>query len=213
MKIIAISDIHSRLDYQPSVTSRLGKADLVLVAGDITNFGDHKEASVIVERLLQYNNNILAVPGNCDHVGVNDTLISHGIDIHGRERCFKGITLFGLGGCNNTPFHTPNEYSEPDMTMLLSRFSRNPQAGKFIFLSHAPPYKTKLDRVFFGFHAGSKAIRKFIEQTHPDLVVCGHIHEARGFDYIGDTLILNPGAFPKHLAEIDFNERISFQLH
>jgi hypothetical protein len=37
---------------------------VVLKAGDITNFGGREEANLIIERLLCWNHNILAIPGN-----------------------------------------------------------------------------------------------------------------------------------------------------
>jgi Icc-related predicted phosphoesterase len=40
---------------------------------------------------------------------------------------------------------------------------------------------------------GSIAVRTFIEEKQPLLCVTGHIHESKGQDYIGRTLVLNPG--------------------
>jgi hypothetical protein len=37
-------------------------------------------------------------------------------------------------------------------------------------------------------------VRAFIETYRPDVAVVGHIHEGRGVDRIGDTLVLNAGA-------------------
>jgi hypothetical protein len=66
--------------------------------------------------------------------------------------------------------------------------------------------------VFFGFHVGSKAVRRVIEYFQPDVFVCGHIHEARGFDYLGNTLAINPGPFPKHYAIIELSDTIKYEL-
>ena len=35
---------------------------------------------------------------------------------------------------------------------------------------------------------------RFIETARPDVAVVGHIHEGRGVERIGDTLVLNAGA-------------------
>ena len=40
---------------------------------------------------------------------------------------------------------------------------------------------------------GSTAVREFIEEVQPDVCVCGHIHESRGVDRIGRTVVVNPG--------------------
>jgi len=44
-------------------------------------------------------------------------------------------------------------------------------------------------------HVGSREIRRFIEMGKPFLCITGHIHESRGVDEIGETRIVNPGAF------------------
>lgn len=213
MKILALTDIHSRVYYTQQVTNQLQQADLVLIAGDITNFGDREEANLIIEKLLLLNRNILAIPGNCDHVGVLDTLVARNMNLHAATKITGNTMFFGIGGCNKTPFHTPQEYSEQEIAGLLGNFAKTPDVDRFIFISHAPPYKTKLDRVILGFHVGSKAIRNFIEDFKPDVVVCGHIHEARGYDYIGEALIINPGPFPKHYGLIQINGKIEFELY
>ena len=37
-------------------------------------------------------------------------------------------------------------------------------------------------------------MRAFIETERPDVAVVGHIHEGRGTDRVGSTLVLNAGA-------------------
>ena len=213
MKIFALSDIHSRLDYPEPVTAQLRSADLVIIAGDITNFGNHEDAKKVIASITAYNARVLAVPGNCDRPGVAELLFNNGMNIHGKARIVNDVMLFGLGGCNKTPFHTPQEYSNREMARLLQGFHRRPNIEKYILVTHAPPHKTKLDRVFFGLHVGSKAIREFIEYFTPDLAICGHIHEARGVDCIGKTVVINPGTFPEHYALINFDTSLHYELH
>ncbi len=52
-----------------------------------------------------------------------------------------------------------------------------------------PPHGTR-DELPFG-HVGSKAIQKFVDRV--DLIVCGHIHEAKGIEIVGKTVVVNPG--------------------
>jgi Icc-related predicted phosphoesterase len=55
--------------------------------------------------------------------------------------------------------------------------------------------------------AGSRAARDFIERTKPTLVLCGHIHEARGQTRIGPTLVVNCGpAYNGHHVLIELND-------
>ncbi len=71
-----------------------------------------------------------------------------------------------------------------DLNLLTDRHD----LSQAIFLFHAPPYQTKLDRVArFGKmidhvpldeNVGSIAIKRFIEQRQPLLTLHGHIHES-----------------------------------
>ena len=70
---------------------------------------------------------------------------------------------------------------------------------KIILVTHAPPYKTRLDKL--GIHCGNKSIRKFIDKNKIDLVICGHLHENFGKeDKINKTRLINPGPFGKILT-------------
>jgi len=212
MKIIGIADIHDRLDYPAAAIEQLRSSDLVLIAGDITNFGDKDEAQKVIQRIAEYNPRILAVPGNCDRAGVNRMISEYGMNLHGTSTVFGGVMFLGLGGCNKTLFHTPMEYADDEMTAIFSKFERMPGIDKCVLVTHVPPYKTKLDRIFIGLHVGSKPVRRFIERFQPDIALCGHIHEARGVDTLGKTVIINPGPFPKHYALLDLGEKAEYVL-
>jgi hypothetical protein len=213
MHLIAITDIHGRECLGKTAAKPLCDGDLVLIAGDITNFGGKSDAELIIKEIKAFNENILAIPGNCDQHGVNEVLQSNQIDLHTRTRKIEDIAFYGIGGCSKTPFHTPQEYSESEIEKMLNCFQKSDDARFHVLVSHSPPAKTKVDRVLVGLHVGSKAVRRFIEELQPDLVICGHIHEARGIDKIGKSIIINPGPFPKHYAIINMKETISYELH
>jgi uncharacterized protein len=61
-----------------------------------------------------------------------------------------------------------------------------------IIISHNPPYGV-VDKIFNGKHVGSKILLNAIKMYSPKLVLCGHIHEARGKAKIGQTLVYNLG--------------------
>ena len=70
---------------------------------------------------------------------------------------------------------------------------------KTIYVIHAPPFNTKLDIITTGTHAGSKAVRRFIEKEQPLLTLHGHIHESPSMsgswhDKIGKTICINVGS-------------------
>ena len=72
MIIIALTDIHGKIDYLPAISDSLQQADLVLIAGDITNFGGRDRAERIISSISQYSKQILAVSGNCDSPSVEE---------------------------------------------------------------------------------------------------------------------------------------------
>jgi Icc-related predicted phosphoesterase len=190
----------------------LREGDVVVVAGDITDFGSAEEARPIITALQEANPNLLAVHGNCDQLDVNDMLNDAGVSIHLRSRQIDENWFYGVGGSNISPFHTPQEIKDEQLAELLSNCNKPLNVKKHIFVTHAPPFNTKVDRTFFGAHVGSKSVRSYIEKFTPDLVLCGHIHEARGVDRIGNSLIINPGPFPAHYAMVTISEKITYTL-
>jgi Icc-related predicted phosphoesterase len=63
-----------------------------------------------------------------------------------------------------------------------------------ILVCHCPPLGTPLDRVRQGVHAGSRAVREFIDRCQPEYFFCGHIHEAEGVQAeLGRTRAVNVG--------------------
>ncbi|MGQ9818166.1 MAG: metallophosphoesterase [bacterium] len=210
MKIIALSDIHGRTGYDKKTIDILSGADLIIIAGDITNFGGKNDAGVVLDEIMELNQNVLAIPGNCDRPDVIDLLKAKGVNLHGEIREFRDILFFGVGGSGLTPFNTPQEYSDDEFEAILNRYKKDKYLN--IFVSHSPPYKTKVDKTLMGIHAGSKKVREFIERYQPQICICGHIHEARNIDQIGKTTIVNPGIFPKFCALIEIVKEIRVEL-
>ncbi len=100
----------------------------------------------------------------------------------------------GVGCSINTPFGTPSEISEDEMTQYLEdTYHELGDYEQLLLVVHDSPFNTKLDVIGNGMHVGSKSVRNFIEKHQPDIVLCGHIHESRGEDYIGKSRIFNPG--------------------
>lgn len=212
MQITCITDIHGRKDYAQPVKNALRTADLVICCGDLTDFGSAQDAELILEEIRRQNPNILAVPGNCDQPGVNTVLSASNINLHNNIKIVDSIAFYGLGGSNPSPFHTPQELEDDQIEKILMNYKKVKDARLQVFVTHAPPQHTKLDRTFFRQHVGSKAVRMFIEKFQPDLVLCGHIHEARGSDTINQTIVINPGPFPDHYARISLGDDITYEI-
>ncbi len=196
MKIISFGDIHEDYRNLIPLKNELKNADLVIVTGDLTNFNGRKEAEKVIEEIMKYNKNILAQLGNLDQPEVNDYLTERGINLHGNGFIKDDIGIFGVGGSNLTPFNTPTEFNEDEIeTFLLNGIDKVRNAKFKIMVPHMPPKDTKLDIISAGVHVGSQSVRDFILKHKPDIVLSGHIHEARGSDKIEETVAFNAGMF------------------
>ncbi len=205
MKIIAFGDIHmatAEVERIPGIK----EADLLILSGDLTNFGGARETKTVLDDILRSNPNVLAQFGNLDSPEVNEYLEQLDINLHGQARLVQGeVCIIGVGGSNFTPFGTPSEFPEKELAALADRAFRQGQEYialaqplhrrkiPLILISHVPPYNTAVDALYSGKHVGSKAIRAAIEYYQPDLCITGHIHEAKGRDTIYNTPIYNHG--------------------
>jgi Icc-related predicted phosphoesterase len=191
MKILAISDPHGNYSKINEIVERAGDFDLVVIVGDITNFGPDEKVEELME---MFDKPVLAIPGNCDQKSILKALdASKAINLHGKAEQIGKIRFIGLGGSNPTPFNTPFELPEEEIEKVLEGMvcsaENTRDCGPIVLLTHAPPHGAR-DELPFG-HVGSKAIRKFVDRV--DLIVCGHIHEAKGTEKIGKTVVVNPG--------------------
>lgn len=189
MRIFAIADPHGDYSKIKGLLKKAGEIDLVLVAGDITNFGPDEKA---LELLELFDVPILAVPGNCDQPSILKVLDnSKAINLHENSYTIDDTVFIGYGGSNPTPFCTPFEMQECDIGEGLEEIVKKSESNnvKIVLLTHAPPHGF-LDEVPSG-HVGCTSISAFIGRA--ELIVCGHIHEARGVVREKGTVIVNPG--------------------
>ena len=194
MKIVAISDIHGNYE----VLKKLPEYDLLIIAGDITNFSPAEITDKVFEIVKKP---LLAVPGNCDPIAVLKKLENRNVSLHGNAKIINNIGFFGCGGANG--FIAGLGFTEEEIREILNRgFEKIPDGVPKVLVSHAPPYGY-CDRIAIGEHVGSIAVAEFIGNV--DLIICGHIHEARGVEKEKGTVIVNGGFGEKgEFAEIEF---------
>ncbi len=102
----------------------------------------------------------------------------------------------------------------------LEQLTRHENLEHAIFLFHAPPYRSNLDRaaldgymvdsVPLDVHVGSIAIQRFIQQRQPCITLHGHIHESARItgswsDTIGRTHCFSAAHDGKELALVRFD--------
>jgi Icc-related predicted phosphoesterase len=143
-----------------------------------------------------------------DSPAIDERLVELGVSIDGRGVTIDNIGFFGASAAPLSPLHTPYEVAEDELARRAERgLADVSDAALTIFCPHAPPHGTVCDRLPSGEHVGSTAVRELVEREQPDVVLCGHIHEARGRDEIGRTVVANPGpAGGSHYAVIEIGD-------
>lgn len=188
-RALIFSDIHN--DTRALEKLMAIDADYYFCAGDLVSWqrGLDKMAEILKPRA----DRVYVLPGN--HESESDIAqfcARHGFkNFHGQAIEVAGVHIAGLGYSSPTPFDTPGEYTEEELASRLKKFAN---LTPLVLICHAPPLDTTLDRVHEGLHAGSRAVREFIEKYQPRDFFCGHIHEAEGtVEQIGPTRAQNVG--------------------
>ena len=195
VRLVCFGDIHMAFHAVERLAATLREADCAILVGDLTNFGDPPDAFRVVDAVRAHCPNVLAVTGNLDMPQVIDAFRAEGISLHGEGRRLGPVGIFGCGGSNVTPMDTPTELEEDDIRATLERgHEAVADAPLRLMVCHTPPFDTRLDRLVNGRPVGSPAVRAFIETHRPHVAVVGHIHEGRGIDRVGDTMVANGGA-------------------
>ena len=196
MKIISFGDVHMATRNLERMGEVMRDTELVIVSGDLTNFGGVDDARKVITDVRRSCASVLALPGNLDKREVIPFLEAEGVALHGKGLVIDGVGIFGCGGSNITPFGTPMELSEDEIYATLRAGYETVRAVRpLLMICHTPPYDTKCDRIMSGKPVGSSAARRFIEEVKPEVCISGHIHESAGVDEIGPTKILNAGPF------------------
>ena len=196
MKIISFGDVHEDINNLAKIRPVLETADIVAISGDLTNCHGMAEAKKVVDAVKVYNNRVLAQYGNMDKPDVDTYLTKEGINLHGNGFVFEDVGIFGCGGSSPTPFNTPSEISDEDIEKYLIKGYRKVKDARWkVMICHTPPKDTATDAIRGGVHVGSSTVRNFMVKYKPYVCVSGHIHESRGTDTVGNTLVLNAGLF------------------
>ncbi|MEM2122895.1 MAG: metallophosphoesterase [Candidatus Bathyarchaeia archaeon] len=187
-------------------------SDLILVMGDLA-FNRIERSKEALKDLGRVSRRLFFVPGNMDPRELAEYSSGNVYPLHGRCRSYRGVGFLGLGGAPRGPFGTPFEYDEEYAGSLLKRGLGEYKDERLIVVSHSPPYGSRLDLTYRGVHAGCKALRGFIEEVRPTLVVCGHIHEARGIDELSGVTVVNPGPiYAGYYAYIEVDGELRVEL-
>lgn len=184
MKILSIADIHGSQYRLNILLDNIEKyfPDLVVICGDITQFGP---ADVAINLLNQIKVKTLAIHGNIDPQDILRAIDeSNAINIHLKSVFVNKIQFLGIGG---------NINDQDFSNLIITNNNKNLDEiikNSTILVTHIPPYGLQ-DKAFLGFHSGSKKIKDIVNKHNPRLVLCGHIHENPGYIKYKNSIIVN----------------------
>ena len=198
MKILAASDFHgdSRLAEKLAKKAEENNVDLVVLCGDLTQVD--QSANNLIGHFVKRNKKVIFVPGNHDTLATADFLAElYGAkNLHGYYYRLKEIGLFGCGFANIGL----NQLTEDEFFYTLKKgFKYVKDMKKKIMVTHVHPDGSLIGKLT-RFIPGSTGVRKAVEELKPDILLCGHVHEADGVEeVIGTTRVINVGRTGKIL--------------
>ena len=197
MKLLAFTDIHGSFLAIKKLKAKIKKEkpDFLVCAGDVSIF-ESKILKIFAE-LNKLKKQIVMVHGNHDGEEAFSSLsrkFKNLVFIHKKYFIIDNLLVFGHGGGG---FSERDREFEKLAAKNFSKLIKGNPGKKTILLTHAPPYKTKLDKIG-KLYCGSISYRRFVEKNKIDFMICGHIHENFGKeDKIGKAKVINPGPFGK----------------
>ena len=215
MKIVALGDIHCRIDSIELIQGLIGELnhgfDAMVLAGDLTDHGLPEEAEVLAGQLKEYSVPIIAILGNHDHEGGKADEISAVMRSAGVTMLDGSVIEFGTVGFVGTkgfcggfdenmiqPFgeaalKTFIRSSIDEVLNLENALAKLQTCEHKIAVLHYAPIKATLigePPELFPF-LGTSRLAEAIDRRGVDIIVHGHAHHGSPY---GRTL----GNIPVH---------------
>ncbi|HIH05480.1 TPA: hypothetical protein HA281_01475 [Candidatus Woesearchaeota archaeon] len=196
MKLLVFTDTHNSRKALKNVAAlcRKQEPDAIVCCGDISIF--EMNLGKTIRFLAGLKKPLIIVNGN--HEGERSMAklcrrVPNAHFVHDSNEIIGDVLFLGYGGDGFSVI----DPAFVKVSKSLERIIKANRGKKVVLVTHAPPYGTRLDKVF-GSHSGNKSIRKFVERWQPAYHFCGHIHENSGKqDRIGKTIVVNAGPFGK----------------
>lgn len=217
VKILAIGDPHGKLPRNLDKIVRRNKIEVIVCVGDVPpvpknlvpgnfpqNFRKKSDKSFksIVKKLCSYKLPVLILRGNM-YRRKETAKLTFGVFKKYKNLFYKRIGRLGIKGQGfvfldmiweshsfRTKWGKGHMRYNKNMEKKLNKFLRGLENP--VLISHTPPYGS-LDKIKNGKHIGSKILLEAIKKHQPKLVLCGHIHGAKGKAKIGKTRVINLG--------------------
>src|SRR3989344_5676869 len=155
MKILAFTDIHGSLTAlkRIEIKAKHQNPDLLVCAGDISIF--ERGIVGIARRLNKLNKKIIMIHGNHEDDSTFRKLLKlfkNIIFIHKKYFVEDNLLFLGYGGGG---FAIVDREFEKTAKTKFKKIIKDNKGKKIILVTHAPPYKTRLDKLIQG-HSGNK---------------------------------------------------------
>ena len=219
VRIAAAGDVHAREGMEDQLRASFralrGKADLVLLAGDLTTCGDPNEARVLAEGCGELEIPVIAVLGNHDwHLDradeISAVLSDAGVTVLDRASTIveTGGLRIGVAGAKGfvggfPGSHLP-DFGEPALRMVYAEatgevkgIARGLQEIstcelRIVLLHYSPSEKTLVgDPEGIWAFLGTDRLAAPIREHEPDLVLHGHAHVGTLEGSIGPVPVYN----------------------
>ncbi|MEX2138012.1 MAG: metallophosphoesterase [Pirellulales bacterium] len=199
VRIAALADIHYKKtpeeSFQPVFVEIAKKADVLLICGDLTDYGLPEEAELVVKDLAMVNIPVLAVLGNHDYESgregeVRDVLAKSNIKVlDGESAIVEGVGFAGAKGfCGGFGRRMLEPWGERaiknfvkesiDETLKLETALARLRTERRIVLLHYAPIQATVEgepQEIFAF-MGSGRLEDPINRYGADAVFHGHAH-------------------------------------
>ena len=217
-----MSDLHYNLRKLDWVLAEAAHVDLLVLAGDLLDIGSAVplDAQIVValEYLARFADVTTTVACSGNHDLDSRTDGGEKVTAWINEARSRGVTVDGdnveVGGWLVTAcawWEGPETLRELDARLDEAAQLRT---GPWMWVYHGPP-EGPLSWTGSQ-HFGDPELPRLLERHHPDLVLCGHIHQAphvpggAWFERTGQTLLFNggyqAGSIPSHVS-LDLDQR------
>ncbi len=220
MKILVLGDPHGKLPKNLDSLIERNKVELIICTGDwaftpkkpwlekswknVKTSFVRKTAREVIKKIISFKIPVLTLKGNMFMSSKGkkfaDRLVKNKINLiqkyNGKTKIDgQGFVFFDV----IYEKHNLRKKNEITIKMMKKNKIREKKLKKLlkenpdsILITHNPPYGY-VDKTYEGKHVGSKIILNAIKKYQPKMVLCGHIHEAKGKAKIGKTIVYNLG--------------------
>lgn len=215
----AAGDVHAsperRVEVEEAFAGLRGRADILLLAGDLTTLGEPEQAAVVAGACRDLGMPVCAVLGNHDWHGNRGDEVARALEEGGVVVLERGSTVVDVGGTavgivgtkgfvGGFPDSALPDFGEPLLRQVYAETTAEVWALERgletvahcplrIVLLHYAPTTTTLEGEPKGIYAflGSDRLARPIAEHTPDLVVHGHGHAGTFEGFIGRVPVFN----------------------